>query len=163
MPLNPETLRSFFYRLSTTEKPSGPAEAAQRIALAYTEYASGAIAAGFPFLAPGPASPTMTAALAAALSMRPGVAPTVAAGYASMVTGFWGGATFVFAPAPGIAAPPVGVGALVAALSGIFSIPNNPAEIYAAQVSLALDACTRTTLVTFVPPLPASPFVSPVA
>jgi hypothetical protein len=160
VPLNPLILQDALYRLSTTDKPPDAFTAAARIASAYREYAAGGVALGFPLLLPGPAAVTMDAALGAAFSTLPGVPPTVAAGFVTMVTAFWSGATFAAAP-PGVAAPPTGVAVLQAALTALLVVPN-PAIVYATTVATALDVCTRTVLVTFPQPPPAPPLVGPV-
>lgn len=162
MPLNPALLQSAFYRLSTTEKPGSPMEAAQKIASAYEQYASTALAGPGLLVAPGPGRAVMEQPLAAAFSVLPGLPPVVAAGYAAMVTSFWAAASFVSPAGPGIAAPPAGVGALIPALTAFFSVPGNPVELYSLQVATVLDACTRTVLVTYVLPPPAPPLIVPV-
>lgn len=161
MPLNPAQLQDALLRLSTTEKPGSPFEAAQKIAAAYEQYCLGATAAGFPLAIPGPGRATMEAALALAFQMQPGMPPVVAQGYGAMVTLFWGAAVFAAAPFPGVAAPPVAVPALVGSLTGLF-VTQNPAELYASLTATALDACTRSVLVTLPQPPPAPPLIVPV-
>lgn len=162
MPLNPAPLQDALRQLSTTGKPADANTAAQKIAQAYQQYAMGATAGGFPLATGGPGMATMQAPLAAALSILPGTAPLVAQGFATMVLSFWGGAVFTAVPFPGIAAPPVATPALIAALTPLFSVPNNPVDLYAAQVAAALDACTRSVLVTIPQVPPAPPLVVPV-
>lgn len=163
MPLIVAKLQSDILKLSTSDKPASGTDAANAIASAYESYASQGIAAGFPLIAPGPGRATMAAALIAALNTKPGAPPVVAQGFAAMVTLFWSAAQFVSPIPPGIAAPPAGVGALVPAVTGLLSNSANPAEVYAAQLAAALDACTRTVLVTLPQPPPAPPLIVPVS
>lgn len=161
MPLNPVPLQDAILRLSTTERPSSPFEAAQKLASAYEQYCLGATAAGFPLLAPGPGRATMEQALALAFQMQPGMPPVVAQGFGAMVTLFWSAATFAAAPFPGIAAPPVAAPVLIGTMTGLLTVPN-PAEVYAALTAAALDACTRSVLVTLPQVPPAPPLIVPV-
>lgn len=161
MPLNPLQLQADLYRLTTVEKPPDPVTAAVKISSAYASYASQAIAGGFPLITPGPGSVTMSLALGSAFSTLPGLPPVVAAGFGSMLTLFWTGATFGAPVPPGIAAPPVGVPVLIGTLTTLFSVPNT-AETYALSLATALDLCTRTVLVTLPQPPPAPPIVVPV-
>lgn len=162
MPLNPASLQSAFKRLSTTEKPPDPNTAALKIAQAYQQYTLQGLAGGFPIVSGGPGMATMHLPLVAAFSVLPGAPPMIAQAYVAMVTAYWAGAVVPALPFPGIAAPPAGVAALQAALLPIFSVPNNPVDLYALQVATALDVCTRTVLVTFPQPPPAPPLIFPV-
>lgn len=161
MPLNPAPLQDAILRLSTTEKPGSPLEAAQKLASAYEQYCLGATAAGFPLTTPGPGRAAMEQALALAFQMQPGMPPVVAQGYGAMVTLFWSAAVFTAAPFPGVAAPPVAVPALIGNMTGLLAAPN-PAEVYAALAAVALDACTRSVLVTLPQVPPAPPLIVPV-
>ena len=163
MPLNPAQLQTEILKLSTTNKPQNAAEAANKIAAAYEQYTLTAVAAGFPLLAPGPGRAGMASGLIGAFSTLPGAPPLVAQGFFAMVNLYWLGATFAAVPFPGIvAAPPAGASALIPTLSGLLANPLNPAELYAAQLALALDAATRTVLVTLPQPPPAPPLIVPV-
>lgn len=161
MPLNPVQLQADLYRIATVEKPPDPFTAALKISAAYSSYAAQGIAGGFPFLAPGPGAATMSLSLGSAFSVLPGLPPVVASGFATMLTLFWTGATFVSTVPPGIAAPPIGLPALIPTLTALFSVPNT-AETYALTLATTLDVCTRTVLVTLPQPPPAPPIVAPV-
>ena len=154
MPLDPSILHNALLKLSTTDKPPDPFTAAVRIASAYREYAGAALAGGFPLATPGTGAATMDLALGSAFAVLPGAPPVVAAGFVSMITLFWTGATFTALPSPGIAAPPIGGPVLLAALSALLVVPSI-AEVYATSVATALHAATLTTSVTF--PQPSGP------
>jgi len=156
--LLPLPMQSQFLTMATTARPQSPSEAANKIASIYESYASLGMAGGaFPLIAPGPGRAAMATPLAAAFSIKPGVPATVAQALGAMVVAYWSGATFA-TPAPGVAAPPVAVPALIAGVTALLAVPNNPAPVFASQLALLLDACTRTVLVTFALP----PFTLPV-
>lgn len=162
MPLIPAPLQNALLQMTTTSRPQSASEAADRIATAYEAYTLTALAGGIPLTAPGPGRAAMSQALTAAFSTKPGLPPVVAQGFATMVTSYWVGATFILPPASGVVVtPPPGIAALVPTLSALFANPANPAEVFAAQVALALDVCTRTVLVTLTVP-PAPPVIVPV-
>lgn len=162
MPLNPLQLQNALLRLSTTERPVSGTEAALKLAQAYQQYAAAGSALGFPLATGGPGMAGMAAGLISAFNISPGAPPLVAQGFASMLAAFWGGAVFTGVPFPGIAAPPVATPALLASLTALLSNPANTAPVYAAQMAAALDACTRTVLVSFPQVPPAPPLVGPV-
>ncbi len=163
MPLIVAKLQSDILKLSTTDKPASGTDAANALASAYEGYASQALAAGFPLATPGPGRAGMAAALISALNVKPGAPPLVAQGFLTMVTLYWQGAIFSAVPFPGfVPAPPAGAAALVPAISALLSNVQNPAEVYAAQLAAALDAATRTVLVTLPQPPPAPPLIVPV-
>lgn len=160
MPLVAATLEADILQLSRNYPPDA-ATAANMLVAAFQKYASQAIAAGFPLLSPGPGAAAMATPLIAAYSVKPGLPPVIAQALVAMVTAFWSGALFAFTPAPGIAAPPAAAPALLGVVSGLLA-SSNPAEVYAKNLATALDACSRSVIVTFVPPPPAVPFPAPV-
>lgn len=160
MPLIAAALEGDILQLQQNPPPD-PATAANLLALAFQKYALQGLAGGFPLIAPGPGVAAMATPLVAAYTAQPGVPPVVAQAIGAMVASFWSGALFAFAPAPGIAAPPVALPALIGVVSGALAAPN-PAEVYAKILANAIDACSRSVIVTFIPPPPAVPFPAPV-
>lgn len=162
MPLIVAKLQSDILKIVTTDKPPSGSDAADAFASAYASYAGQGMSAGFPLQTPGPGRAAMAAPLIAAFSMQPGAPPVVAQSFGALVTAYWGAAIFTGVPFPGIAAPPVGVPALIPLVTALLANPNNPADVFAAQLAAALDVCTKTVLVTFPQPPPAPPIIAPV-
>lgn len=161
MPLNPAGLQTALLEMSVTNMPPNGTAMADRIADAYRQYALPAMAGAFALTTPGPGSAAMQQTLGAALSLMPGNPATVAQGYVAMLVAYWTGAVFTATPAPGVAAPPVGSPALLAAVTSLLSL-KNPAEVYAATLATALHTCTLTVLVTFPQTPPTPPVILPV-
>lgn len=153
MPLVPATLETELRSALSTPFPKSGALAADKLASAYDTYARGAVAGTYPFSPTGAEKGRFSGALAPVLSLVPNAGPAVAAGFVAAITAYWTGATFT----GGIPAPPTGAPALLPTLATLFSIPSNPKEIVVTGLAAALDACTRTVIVT-VPAPPGATF-----
>jgi hypothetical protein len=161
MPLNPAALKQSLTKLGQKgSTPASRADGAKKFAEAYDSYAktATALALGVPFTPTGAETAKMLPALIPAFAAPTGNPAVVANAFGAAVTAYWTGAVF----GTGIAAPPTGVAALVPALQTLLLNPQNPLDLAMGQIASALDACTRTVLVTFVQPPPAPPIVSPI-
>lgn len=160
MPLIPTELQNGLEKLFSDTSEKTKADAAAAFADAFDAYAKQGLAGAFPFKSPGPAAATQKTLLLAAFNA--GNPAVVAQAITAGIVAYWGAALFEFSPAPGIAAPPAGAGALIPALTTVLLNKDNTAASCAAQMATAIDVCCRTVLVTFVPPPPAVPLVLPV-
>lgn len=156
MPLVPAVLQAELYRALSPPYPSDGYVASDRLAKAYDVYASTALAGAYPFTPTGAESGRFVAALAPVLSVTPNTGPAVAASISAAVTAYWTGALF----GAGVAAPPLGAPVLLSALTATLSLPSNTTESLVAQLASALDACTRTVVVTVAgPPVATFPIL----
>lgn len=126
--------------------------AARRHAIAYECYARSAMAGAFPWAATGAERERLVQSLLGAM-IPAGTAPQMAAAWAQGLFAFWSVPPVIFGAGAVTAFP--GQPGLQAALTGIFGNPGNTAASAAAAVGQALDAATRTILVTL-------PIVGPV-
>ena len=172
--LNPSNLKNALLSLNDNP-PASRVEAAQAFCSAYDDYAQGgqAIGLGGPvsmFVPPAATrSPNyykMVPLLIPAFVVPTGTPNSFLSALTAGVTAYWGGALFQdkapVAGRIGIAAPPVAIGALQPSLLPLLSNPQNPANLAATLLAQALDACTRSVLVTFVQVPPVPPIISPV-
>lgn len=155
--------------------PASRAEAAQAFCGAYDDYAmqGQAIGLGGPvsmFVPPAATrSPNyykMVPLLIPAFVIPTGTPMSFLSALTSGLIAYWGGALFQDkAPVVGrigIAAPPLAIGVLQPSLLPVLSNPQNPANLAATVLAQALDACTRSVLVTYVQVPPVPPIISPV-
>lgn len=119
--------------------------AARRHAIAYECYARSAMAGAFPWAATGAERERLVQSLLGAM-IPAGSGPQMAGAWAQGLLAFWLAPPVVFGAGVVTAFP--GQPALAAALTAAFSNPNNTAATAAVSVSQALDAATRTILVT---------------
>lgn len=154
------TLKSSLVRLGTNRPPSY-VDAAKRFAQAYDSYAKGAMATatGIPFTPTGAESSKFLSAILPAFSNQKGNPAAMASAFSTAIVAYWTGTFF----GTGVVTPPVGAAVLQTALLGVFLNNQNPLDAAMQQIASALDACTRTTIVTFVYPPPAPPIVSPIS
>lgn len=156
MPLVKSGMTSDF-RAIFDSKPKNRAELAQKWAAAYDGYASQASTGnGGSIIAAGKKS-ALEGVLLATLSTPIGVPAAVAAAWGSGMLAYWGGTPFTPGAVPnppftlpGVAAPPLGIAALIAALTAIYSKTDSEDGFADAQAT-ALDTCTKTVLVVFGP------------
>lgn len=154
MPLVKSVMKSAFRALFDS-KPKNRVELAQKWAAAYDSYASQAITGnGGSVIAAGKKS-ALEGVLLGVLSVPIGVPAAVAAAWGAGLTAYWGGTPFTPGAVPnppftlpGVATPPVGVGALIPALTAIY-LKRDSEDGFAESQATALDACTKTVLVLF--------------
>lgn len=155
MALVQTTMMAAFYAL-TNAKPQNRAELAQKWAQAYDSYASLAQTANGGVAIAAGRQQALQGVLTAVLQTPIGVPAVVATAWGTGLTAYWGGLPFTPGVVPnppftlpGVAAPPIAISALIAALTGIYSLTNSSAESFAQSQAAALDACTRTVIVSF--------------
>jgi hypothetical protein len=143
------------FRALFDSNPRSRAEVAQKWAAAYDSYASAASTSNGGTIIPAGRKSALEGVLMGALSTPIGVPAVVAAGWAAGMLAYWGGTPFTPGAVPnppftlpGVATPPVGTGALVAALTAIY-LRTDSADGFAEAHSVALDACTKTVVVLF--------------
>lgn len=154
MPLVKASMKSDFRKLFDS-KPKDRQELADKWATAYDSYASLAITGnGGSVIAAGKKS-ALQAALLSVLSIPIGVPAAVAAAWGTGLLAYWGGTPFTPGAVPnppftlpGVAAPPIGISALIPALTAIY-LAKNSEDDFADQQATALDTCTKTVLVMF--------------
>jgi hypothetical protein len=154
MPLVKANLKSDF-RAVFDSKPKDRSELAQRWAAAYDSYASLAITGnGGNIIAAGKKS-VLEATLLGVLSIPIGVPAVVAAAWGAGLLAYWGGTPFTPGVVPnppftlpGVAVPPVGIAALIPALTAIY-LKTDSEDGFADAQATALDICTKTVLVLF--------------
>lgn len=154
MPLLPTVLCQDLARALSTSAPSHGAAAA-KLAAAYARYAAGATAGAFPWVPTGQEEARLRRALAAALGPS-GAPPIVGAAWVLGLTQFWLLPPVPFAPGLVTAMP--GAVALAPAITTALLNPRNTSGAAAASLASALDAATRTVLVT-IPPSGPVPLV----
>jgi hypothetical protein len=139
------------------DKPKDRAKVASKWAEAYDSYASQAITGnGGSFIPTGKKS-ALEGILLGVLSIPVGVPATVAAAWGMGLLAYWGGTPFTPGVVPnppftlpGVAAPPIGIAALIAALTPLYAAHQSESEFADSQAT-ALDTCTKTVLVLFGP------------
>jgi len=164
MSLSKSGMKSDFEALQDS-KPKDTAELAKKWAAAYDSYASGASTGNGGSVINAGKKSGLESTLKGALGTpeTPGIPAKVAAGWATGLLAYWGGTPFTPGSVPmppfqlpGVAAPPLGLGALVPALTALYS-KENTASGFADEQASALDDCTKTVLVLFGPvPQPVS-------
>lgn len=154
MALVSASLQASFRRLYDA-KPQSRADLAVQWASAYDSYASLAQTGnGGVVIAAGRVA-LLQSVLMAALASPQGLAAVAAAAWSTGITAYWSGTPFTPGTVPnppftlpGVSSPPVGVGALVADLTAIYSRTNTE-DAFAQAQAQALDTCTKTVLVLF--------------
>jgi hypothetical protein len=154
MPLVKASMKSDFRALFDT-KPKDRSELADKWATAYDSYASLAITGnGGSVIAAGKKS-ALQGILMGVLSTPVGVPAAVAAAWGTGLLAYWGGTPFTPGAVPnppftlpGVAAPPLGISALIPALTALYSTSNSEDD-FADQQATALDTCTKTVIVLF--------------
>lgn len=119
--------------------------AASAYAEVYRVYATAATAGALPWVPTGMEEVRLRSALLGGFSAKVS-GDAAAAGWATGILTFWMAPPVVFGLGAVTGFP--GQGALQAALSGLFSAPNGSREGVAGQIAAAIDAATRTVLVT---------------
>lgn len=154
MPLIKASMKSEFLRLFN-EKPKNRSELAQKWATIYDSYASQAITGNGGSVIPVGKKQALQATLTAVLQTPIGVPAVVAAAWGAGLLAYWGGTPFTPGAVPnppftlpGVATPPAGAAALIAALTAIY-LKTDSADGFADAQATALDACTKTVLVAF--------------
>lgn len=154
MPLVKAGMKSDFRALFDS-KPKDRAELAKKWAAAYDSYAqSAATGNGGSVIAAGKKS-ALEATLLGTLSTPVGVPAAVAAAWGTGLLAYWGGTPFTPGSVPnppftlpGVAIPPTGIGALIPALTALYSAENSEDD-FADKQATALDTCTKTVMVAF--------------
>lgn len=154
MPLVMVSMQAAFRQLFET-KPRDRFELADKWSTIYDSYASQALTANGGVVIAAGKKQAMQGVLIATLQIPIGVPAAVAAAWGAGVTAYWGGTPFTPGAVPnppfvlpGVATPPAGTPALIAALTAIY-LKTDSADGFAAAQASALDACTRTVLVAF--------------
>jgi len=159
MPLNVQQLTQGLAAIFKGQPKSG-AEAANKIAAEYDKYCKAGMAApGLPVFV-GTEAMSLEGPLAGALGSGNGTAASVAAAYGVGIQAYWLAPPVVFVggPASGLATAMPGVGAAVSLITVALSNVQNTEDSAASQIATALDAATKTVLVTYtVPPPPLGP------
>lgn len=141
-------------------QPSSGAEAAQKITAEYDLYCKPAMAApGLPIFT-GAGKSAMEGLLAGALSSNMGAAAAVAAAFSAGIQAYWLSppVTFVGGPATGVVTAMPGAASVIAPLTAAFLNLANTEDTIAQAIASALDAATKTVLVTYsTPPPPSGP------
>lgn len=131
------------------------------LAQAYFDYTAGALfGASIPVLTEDYRD-IMATALEAALGVIPGVAATAAAAYALAVNAYWTGVVVAGGAGVGVSTGCPGAGALVGALTAVFSNPANTHASAASGIASALQTATATVIVNLTLP-PAGPVPTPI-
>lgn len=153
MPLISATLSSSLTTILGAPSVSG-AEKAQQIGSAYQAYALTATAGVLLPIFIGIEGRAMASRLTPVLSSTHPTAHSFANALASGVEAFWllPPVPFTGGVAAGLVTAFVGKSALAAAVTGIMARPTPRHEPVAIQLASALDAATRTVMVTFAPP-----------
>lgn len=131
--------------------PGSPQVSADRFASAVASWFSLAQANGIPCATATARKSQLASLLATALST--GAAASAGQGLANALSLYMTGQQF----GPGVAAPPTGSAAAVAAFSAAFANLELPNAARAQQFASACQALALTTIVTFPPPMPPSP------
>lgn len=147
MALQPAVLRAELTRIFSVSSGS-PAEAAAKLAAAYGRYAQTATAGVVPWVPTGLEERRLRGVLVVSLGPT-GSAPVVARAWAQGVTAFWFAPPVVFGVGAVTAVP--GAALLLPTLTALFLSPRNSVVSAAASLASALDAATRTVLVTLPP------------
>lgn len=154
MPLIKVTLKNDFRQLFDS-KPKDRAELADKWATAYDSYASLALTGNGGSVIAAGKKQALQGILTATLQTPIGVPAAVAAAWGSGLLAYWGGTPFTPGAVPnppftlpGVAIPPTGIGALIPALTAIYSKTDSEDGFADAQAT-ALDTCTKTVMVAF--------------
>ena len=141
-------------------QPDSGAMTASKIAQEYDLYCKPALAApGMPIFT-GAEKKALEGPLAAALSNQNGTAAMVAQAFSMGIQAYWLAPPVIFSggPASGVVTAMPGAAAVIAPLTAAFSNLNNTEDTIGQLIAAALDAATKTVLVTYAtPPPPTGP------
>jgi uncharacterized protein (DUF486 family) len=160
MPLISAGLQASLFQIFTSQRQMTPRLAAQKMAKAYDNYARTAMAAASTPVITGLEAQKLEQTLYTAISNpRVGMAPIIAAAWGAGVMAYW------MAPPVPFVGPQTGmvlqaatvVPIITAGLTACFSNVLSTESLSAQLMSTALDAATRTVMVTLLPPPPAPP------
>lgn len=151
--LDTTVLYDALVKLGRPPTPANPLDAAHRLASAYNDYATGALAGIVPMTTAGLELAALEACLLPVMAPLLGNAVTLAAAVASGITAYWTAGSLT-AFVGGVTSPPPAAGALYTSLLPVFLAQSQPVETWAASLTALLDTCTRTVFVTFPGPTP---------
>ncbi len=157
MPLIVSTLSSLL-ETSFMSCPDSAQKSADDMATAYDTYCKAGLAGGIPPLFTGLEKQALMSILLAAIISKAGTPDQIAQAWSSGIQTYWLSPPVVFTAPPiaGLVTAVPGAGAVIAAISGVMANTKNTAASAAQGIAAALDAATKTVLVTF-----SSPPVSP--
>jgi len=140
-------------------KPSSGADAAKKIAAEYDTYCKkGQAPPGLPVFT-GVEASALEGPLASAMGSPNGSAEAVAAAFAQGLKAYWLAPPVPFSggPATGVVTAMPGADAVIGPITSALKNTSNTEEAIGGSIASALDAATKTVLVTYSTPTPGTP------
>jgi hypothetical protein len=159
MPLVVSTL-SDLLEASFVSYPGDAQRSADGMAMAYDTYCKSGLAGGVPPLFTGLEKQNLMGILLSSIMSKKGTPDQIAQAWSSGIQTYWMSPPVVFTAPPiiGVVTAMPGAGAVIAAIKGVMANTDNTAASAAQGIAAALDAATKTVLVTFsAPPPPTGP------